>query len=31
LTDSYLKTARNGTTVVLNEDLWRKIDGATSQ
>jgi peptidyl-prolyl cis-trans isomerase D len=27
LTDSYLKSARAGTTVTLNEELWRQIGG----
>jgi peptidyl-prolyl cis-trans isomerase D len=31
LVEAYLKTARNGTTVVLNEELWQKIDGASAQ
>lgn len=31
LLEAYLKSARDGTQVTLNEDLWRKIDGANTQ
>jgi peptidyl-prolyl cis-trans isomerase D len=30
LTDSYLKSARAGTTVILNEELWRQNSGTTT-
>ncbi len=30
LLESYLKSARAGTTVTMNEDLWRKINGSTA-
>jgi peptidyl-prolyl cis-trans isomerase D len=30
LTDSYLKSARAGTTVILNEELWRQNRGTTT-
>jgi peptidyl-prolyl cis-trans isomerase D len=29
LLDGYMKSARSGTTVTLNEDLWRQIGGNT--
>ncbi len=30
LLDSYLKSARAGTTVTVNEELWRQISGTTT-
>jgi hypothetical protein len=30
LLESYLKAAKNSADVVMNEDLWRKISGAST-